>query len=607
MKFTTLIITFIFVSLINSFQGIRILNYQETKILTKPEIINEDIIKGKTLEYLSVIKNNHNKFEFSTNKGSQNIISEINFKNEIQVFGWDKLSIKTHNSANIFTQYYFSGFLEGIITQKKISQFFSNTFHNNSIETSKKSLAHIFDFFEKVGANLLKKFEALSISKGQEHDKQLFLAFQQLIGLFHGYNFVSPDKEKLTIGQLLFIQAESEIPELIKYFKKNKSKLKLGVKNYFKKGFNIKTQDPNIFWGKLISKGRCSAFIKLVNDPTTNKYTELLSGHSTWSSFSEFIRIYKYYSFGENKAIFSSYPGCLSSTDDFYLTNHNLLIMETTIEVVDLSLYKNELDENDYIPSFMRVLQPTFFAKSAKEWVEIFNKNKVGSYSSQWMILDYNIFEKEVKGKTHTEAKNVKQMFYILEEIPNQIEYHDISKFLFKHSYFGSYNRTFLSSSKKSLNQKLIENLYGERFSYKLASRALIFSHYAKDIKTLKDMDFIMRYNGYLQENDWKEDPSRKSPSKGISARFDLEKKSLFELSGGVDSKITNLSLIKTMSSIAVAGPSRGNNKKMKPFDWNDFKDSKEQHEGVPQKIEFEHVIMSPSTIDKTSEAYKLE
>ena len=45
----------------------------------------------------------------------------------------------------------------------------------------------------------------------------------------------------------------------------------------------------------------------------------------------------------------------------------------------------------------------------------------------------------------------------------------------------------------------------------------------------------------------------------------------------------------------------------MKPFDWNDFKDSKEQHEGVPQKIEFEHVIMSPSTIDKTSEAYKLE
>ena len=70
--------------------------------------------------------------------------------------------------------------------------------------------------------------------------------------------------------------------------------------------------------------------------------------------------------------------------------------METTIEVVDLSLYKNELDENDYIPSFMRVLQPTFFAKSAKEWVEIFNKNKVGSYSSQWMILDYNIFEEPI-------------------------------------------------------------------------------------------------------------------------------------------------------------------------------------------------------------------
>ena len=31
---------------------------------------------------------------------------------------------------------------------------------------------------------------------------------------------------------------------------------------------------------------------------------------------------------------FSSYPGCLTSTDDFYIINGNLLVMETSLEVL---------------------------------------------------------------------------------------------------------------------------------------------------------------------------------------------------------------------------------------------------------------------------------
>lgn len=56
-------------------------------------------------------------------------------------------------------------------------------------------------------------------------------------------------------------------------------------------------------------------------------------GHSTWDDYSEMLRVYKHYDLGllgtatESSGLgvyqvtFSSYPGCLSSTDDWYTIN----------------------------------------------------------------------------------------------------------------------------------------------------------------------------------------------------------------------------------------------------------------------------------------------
>lgn len=61
---------------------------------------------------------------------------------------------------------------------------------------------------------------------------------------------------------------------------------------------------------------------------------------------------------------FSSYPGCISSTDDFYLTGNNLAIMETTLEVINRKLWNNILPLNNYIPDFLRVMTSNLLAKS---------------------------------------------------------------------------------------------------------------------------------------------------------------------------------------------------------------------------------------------------
>ncbi len=91
-------------------------------------------------------------------------------------------------------------------------------------------------------------------------------------------------------------------------------------------------------------------------------------GHSTWDDYSEMLRIYKYYDMeliGEGEVkngleaqnlIFSSYPGCLSSTDDWYIIKKRFVVTETTLEVLQEMIYKQMLSTTNYVPDFMRVM-----------------------------------------------------------------------------------------------------------------------------------------------------------------------------------------------------------------------------------------------------------
>ena len=100
--------------------------------------------------------------------------------------------------------------------------------------------------------------------------------------------------------------------------------------------------------------------------------------------------------------------------------------METTIDVVDVNEFQYVKPADKYIPNFMRVLAATRFAKSSKEWINIFKTYNSGTYSSQWMIIDYNLFNK-IKGTN----KQAKELLYVIEQNPQHLIYHDISDYLF--------------------------------------------------------------------------------------------------------------------------------------------------------------------------------
>lgn len=62
--------------------------------------------------------------------------------------------------------------------------------------------------------------------------------------------------------------------------------------------------------------------------------------------------------------MFSSYPGCVSSTDDYYINDKKLMVTETTLEVIDMNAYKKVKTSNNFIPNFMRINAASLFSNS---------------------------------------------------------------------------------------------------------------------------------------------------------------------------------------------------------------------------------------------------
>lgn len=81
--------------------------------------------------------------------------------------------------------------------------------------------------------------------------------------------------------------------------------------------------------------------------------------------FSYKLEISDYYKDADIETVFSAYPGTLSSTDDFYITNNKLMITETTIDVLDINLYSKMKSAEEYIFNFMRVNSASLFSKTA--------------------------------------------------------------------------------------------------------------------------------------------------------------------------------------------------------------------------------------------------
>ena len=87
--------------------------------------------------------------------------------------------------------------------------------------------------------------------------------------------------------------------------------------------------------------GHCSALVRVLPG-----FEDIYMGHSSWFYYGATNRIYKHYHFDvseetiSSKSIsFSSYAGYLESLDDFYIMSNGLVMLQTTINCLNQTLY----------------------------------------------------------------------------------------------------------------------------------------------------------------------------------------------------------------------------------------------------------------------------
>jgi hypothetical protein len=173
----------------------------------------------------------------------------------------------------------------------------------------------------------------------------------------------------------------------------------------------------------------CSALIKATSD-----WSDVVAGHTTWTSYQNMLRVYKYYQFAGPKPYrvsFSAKPAMIYSKDDFYvLPDQNLIVMETTNGVLDKTLYQYVVPNT--LLTWHRVPMANQLASNGADWTSLFIKDNSGTYNNQYMVIDL---------KTVENGQPSSGFLWISETMPGKAKRNDVTKtFIENGNYWPSYN-----------------------------------------------------------------------------------------------------------------------------------------------------------------------
>ena len=250
-----------------------------------------------------------------------------------------------------------------------------------------------------------------------------------------------------------------------------------------------------------------------------------------------------------------------------------LAVTETTNLMFNNSIWSKVTPESLFV--WQRVRIANALTNNGPDWVNMFSLYNSGTYNNQWIVLNTNLFT--------ASSPLVDNLLWISEQLPGKCYSEDVTQIL-ERGYWASYNVPAINEVYEiSGNAQIAKNAVS--LSYDLAPRARIFRRDANKANNITTMQKIMRYNNYLN------DPIEMGyPGWAIMSRFDLNHTNPQGF-GGIDTKLANYDMIKSLTSSIQAGPTHDN---LPPFTWKNQTWFNTSYLGMPTKFEFTWVEVKP-------------
>ena len=341
---------------------------------------------------------------------------------------------------------------------------------------------------------------------------------------------------------------------------------------------------------------RCSAFVKLLPGNA-----DVFFGHNTWDSFQSLgPRIFKKMNFPlwqtadpaatlvQYTTLFSSSPALLSSIDDFFVVKGvgHMGVQETTNSLYNLRLLSTIVPTTAL--SWQRSTAANQLSASGADWAVNFALYSSGTYTNQWMVIDFPLF---------TAGSLPKPGFFtVYEEVPNLSHTEDMTSTLIAQTFWSSYNSPFFPDIQEAAGYTALCQHGAIASCYTQAPRHIIFQEQQASVVDLASMQHIMRYN------QWQTDAASGGDScHSIACRGDLEPDAAHVGAfGALDAKISSVLLnVKTSektgekevqgdgcNSYAVLGPTYQN---QPVFCWSTLSNEDSySHLGQPDCFDFD-------------------
>eukprot|EP00123_Amoebidium_parasiticum_P015329 comp22904_c0_seq1/m.36227 comp22904_c0_seq1/g.36227 ORF comp22904_c0_seq1/g.36227 comp22904_c0_seq1/m.36227 type:complete len:609 (-) comp22904_c0_seq1:44-1870(-) len=551
----------------------------------------------------------HNTADFSvvrTTRSAENLgcanpkyvlVAKATWVDSVEAIGWGQLHVVSEHGEKINSRDkgFAMGYLEGLLTASRISQQVLN-YHKNMFGASADAQSGKFNLPPPKTSKFLADQLAWARDTAGSHvnapederkkkdkkEKEYWETVAATVGQFDGVVAAYADATgiPLTLAEqhVNNINSNNDISDLLEVYNETAKPKNVNDNMYFRPRRRRDDESEEAIIEEL-TKLECSALVRVLD-----ANADIVTAHTTWRPFFGMLRIFKYYTFAlpfkTSTLAFSAAPGTLSSHDDFYITSDGLSIIETTNSVFDHD-YTHRYAKTQSLLLWQRAVIASILATTGPEWIDYASQHNSGMYCNQWMIVDYKLFVPH-------DPTLAPFLLTVGEQLPDKFVWADGTPRLRRQGYWPSYNVPYFPEVFNASGYPDMVRLHGNDFTYENCSRAMIFDREAPTTHTVQDVQNLLRFN------QWQTDPfSHGLAHESISARYDLSPKgSAF---GGVDTKVTTWALARSMSAVAISGPTSVD---QPVFAWSrsNYTESV-SHVGLPDEYDFPWVRFYPKSL----------